>query len=477
MTFTLRFAAHSDRGLIRDGNQDSVFAGPRLLAVADGMGGMAAGDVASNIVIGTLAPLDDDVPGPDLVDVLRNAVSEANQRLHATVGANPQMEGMGTTLTALLFSGTRFGLVHVGDSRAYLLRDGQYAQLTKDDSYVQMLVDEGRITPEEATNHPQRSLITRALQGEDVEPEFSVREAHAGDRYLVCSDGLHGFVSDETISETIRSVADAQECVDRLIQLALRAGGPDNVTVIIADVVEGVQAEQAPIVGGAAAQDRGNATVADPDSPAARAAAAQQPPRPAAPAEPEEPAEERRTRHPVRNSLIVLAVLVVLAGAGFGVWSYTQAQYYVGATDDGYVAVFRGVPGKVVGLQLSAVDVKSDTRVTELTALVRNRVKQGIDSPSRTGALSTLRELTDDSPNNPNMLPVCPTPTPTPSETPSTSGKGSPSGKASASGKPSPKGSPRSTPSGKRSGSPSPSTHSPSPTPSPSASGACRPAR
>lgn len=462
MTLTLRFAAHSDRGLIRDGNQDSVFAGPRLLAVADGMGGMAAGDVASNIVIGTMAPLDDDVPGSDLVDVLRNAVSEANQRLRATVAANPQMEGMGTTLTALLFSGTRFGLVHVGDSRCYLLRGGQYAQITKDDSYVQMLVDEGRITPEEATNHPQRSLITRALQGEDVEPEFSVREAHAGDRYLVCSDGLHGFVSDETISETIRSIPDTQECVDRLIQLALRAGGPDNVTVVIADVVEGVFPEQTPIVGGAAAQDRGNVTVADPNSPAARAALAQQPPRPATPPEPAEPAEAgARTRHPVRNSLIVLAVLVVLAGGGFGVWRYTQAQYYVGATDDGYVAVFRGVPGKVVGLQLSTVDVKSDTKTSELTQLVRNRVAQGIDSPNRTSALNTLRELTDDSTGNPNMLPVCATPTPTPSSTPSKRDSPTPSSSAaSKSAKPS-----------------HPASKSPSPTPSPVPSGACRPAR
>jgi protein phosphatase len=433
-----------------------------LLAVADGMGGMAAGDVASNIVIGTLAPLDDDVPGSDLVDVLRNAVSEANQRLRATVAANPQMEGMGTTLTALLFSGTRFGLIHVGDSRCYLLRDGQYAQITKDDSYVQMLVDEGRITPEEATNHPQRSLITRALQGEDVEPEFSVREAHAGDRYLVCSDGLHGFVSDETISETIRSIPDTQECVDRLIQLALRAGGPDNVTVIIADVVEGVFPEQSPIVGGAAAQDRGNVTVADPNSPAARAALAQQPPRPATPPEPTEPDDaDARRRHPVRNSLIVLAVLVVLAGGGFGVWRYTQAQYFVGATDDGYVAVFRGVPGKVVGLQLSTVDVKSDTKTSELTQLVRNRVTQGIDSPNRTSALNTLRELTDDSTGNPNMLPVCETPTPTPSSTPSASRSPKPTGSAaSKSAKPS-----------------HPASKSPSPTPSPVPSGACRPAR
>ncbi|HET6214972.1 MAG TPA: protein phosphatase 2C domain-containing protein, partial [Micromonosporaceae bacterium] len=182
MTLTLRYAARSDRGLIRDGNQDSVYAGPRLLAVADGMGGMAAGDVASNIVIGAMAPLDEDVPGDALLDALRNAVDVANQQLRDTVDANPQLEGMGTTLTAMLFAGTKVGMVHVGDSRAYMLRGGEFAQITKDDTYVQMLVDEGRISAEEASSHPQRSLLTRALDGRDIDPEYSVRQVMPGDR-------------------------------------------------------------------------------------------------------------------------------------------------------------------------------------------------------------------------------------------------------------------------------------------------------
>src|SRR5215467_8863274 len=140
MTLTLRYAARSDRGLIRSGNQDSVYAGPRLLAVADGMGGMAAGDVASNIVIAAMAPLDEDVPGNAMVD-------SANQQIRDAVDANPALEGMGTTLTAMLFSGSKVGMVHIGDSRAYMLRDGEFAQITKDDTYVQMLVDEGRVSP------------------------------------------------------------------------------------------------------------------------------------------------------------------------------------------------------------------------------------------------------------------------------------------------------------------------------------------
>src|ERR1700754_3315646 len=209
MTLTLRYAAQSDRGLIRDLNQDSLYAGPRLLAVADGMGGMAAGDVASNIVIAAMAPLDEDVPGDAMVDALRHAVGIAN----------PQLEGMGTTLTAVLFSGSKFGMVHIGDSRAYLLRKGEFAQITKDDTYVQMLVDEGRVSPEEASSHPQRSLLTRALDGRDIDPDYSVRQAVPGDRDLICSDGLTAVVSGETIAQTMREYADPGQCVERLVQL------------------------------------------------------------------------------------------------------------------------------------------------------------------------------------------------------------------------------------------------------------------
>jgi protein phosphatase len=238
MTLTLRYAARSDRGLIREGNQDAVYAGPRLLAVADGMGGMAAGDVASNLAIAAMAPLDEDVPGDSLVDALRSAVEIANQNLRDAVDANPALEGMGTTLTGMLFSGTKFAMVHVGDSRAYMLRDDEFSQLTKDDTYVQMLVDDGRITEEEASIHPQRSLLIRALQGSDVDPQYSVRAAVAGDRYLLCSDGLSGPVSDDSIAATLRDYPDPDECAERLVQLALRGGGPDNITVIVADVTD-----------------------------------------------------------------------------------------------------------------------------------------------------------------------------------------------------------------------------------------------
>lgn len=189
MTLVLRYAARSDRGLVRANNEDSVYAGARLLALADGMGGHAAGEVASQLVIAALAHLDDDEPGGDLLAKLDAAVRAGNSAIAAQVEMEPDLEGMGTTLTAILFAGNRLGLVHIGDSRGYLLRDGELTQITKDDTFVQTLVDEGRITPEEAHSHPQRSLIMRALTGHEVEPTLTMREARAGDRYLLCSTG------------------------------------------------------------------------------------------------------------------------------------------------------------------------------------------------------------------------------------------------------------------------------------------------
>jgi protein phosphatase len=428
MTLTLRYAAQSDRGLIRDGNQDSVYAGPRLLAVADGMGGMAAGDVASNIVIAAMAPLDEDVPGDALVDALRHAVGTANQQLRDTVDANPHLEGMGTTLTAVLFSGTKIGMVHIGDSRAYMLRQGEFSQITKDDTYVQMLVDEGRISPEEASSHPQRSLLTRALDGRDIDPEYSVRQVLKGDRYLICSDGLSGVVSAETIGDAMREIPDPQACVERLVQLALRGGGPDNITVVIADATDADIMEQAPIVGGAAARDRGNSTVADSSSAAARAAALQAPPRPAQPEgaayERDEP--EQPKRHPVRTSLLALLLLAVLGGGLWMGWRYTQDQYYVGATEQGQLAIFQGVPGQIAGLDLSSVAETSPARLDDLTTVAQDRVKQGIHADSRPDAQRRLSELTSEDASNPNLKPVCTPSSAPPSTTPPPRPSGTP---------------------------------------------------
>jgi protein phosphatase len=391
MSLTLRFAARSDRGLIREGNEDSVYAGPRLLAVADGMGGMAAGEVASNIVVAALAPLDEDVTGSDLIDALKDSISAANQQLRDAVEGNPALEGMGTTLTAMLFGGSRIGLVHVGDSRAYVLRDGELAQITRDDTYVQMLVDEGRITPDEATTHPQRSLLTRALDGRDIDPEFSVREARAGDRYLLCSDGLSGVVSTETMAEAL-SLPEPREAADRLIALALRGGGPDNITCIVADIVDAERGDDAPVVGGAAARDRGRASSASADSAAGRAALA----RSTGEVEPDEEDDDPEPPpHRVRTALLAVLALALVAGTAFLGWQYLQSQYYVGKTTDDHVAVFRGIRGSIGGVHLSDVAQRSELKITELQPVVRRQVQQGIPAESRTDANDIVRRLQD----------------------------------------------------------------------------------
>jgi serine/threonine protein phosphatase PrpC len=238
MTLKLRSAAVSDRGLIRSGNQDSVHAGPWLIAVADGMGGMAAGDLASTIAIEAISPLDVETPEDALVAALQSAVEVASVRIRAAVEEDPERQGMGTTLTALLFArtGSCLALAHIGDSRAYLLRDGALKQITRDDTFVQMLVEEGVITPEEASSHPRRAVVTQALQGDNVAPAYSTLLPRAGDRWLLCSDGLSNVVRAGTIAEALVSYPDRDLCAKRLVDLALRAGGPDNVTVVVADV-------------------------------------------------------------------------------------------------------------------------------------------------------------------------------------------------------------------------------------------------
>jgi PPM family protein phosphatase len=394
MSLGLRFGARSDVGLLRSGNEDSMYAGPRLLAVADGMGGHAAGEVASRVAIETVAPLDDDLPGSDLISALRESVESANAYLREMVAADSALEGMGTTLTALLSAGQRLGLVHVGDSRAYLLRGDTLSQITHDHTLVQNLVDEGRITPEEATTHPQRSWITRALDGRgEIELDLSVREAHAGDRYLLCTDGLSGVVSGDTMLEALR-LPDPQSACDRLVELALRAGGPDNITCIVADVVDDA-ADNSPIVGGAAADD--GAPTAAGDTPAGRAAAMQ--PRPVPdPPEPGdaagEEAETRPDRRGRRRFVALAVVLVLVVGGGIVATSVVlHHQYYVGVTGSNTVGVYRGVSGSFVGVDLSHLDQSTDLPVNVLPQFEQPRVHDGIQAKNRADALRIVGEL------------------------------------------------------------------------------------
>ena len=235
---TIRYAAASDIGRERDRNQDTAYAGARLLAVADGLG--PGGDVASESVIRALRPLEAAESASDLLNALSDAVSTATAGLRELTESDPEFAGSGSTLTAMLWSGSQLALVHIGDSRAYLLRDGGLFQITHDHSVVQSLIDAGRLTPEEAMSHPQRSLLLRALSaGEDGQPDVSLHDAAAGDRYLLCSDGLTSVVPVAVIRETLSEPESAPDgVVRRLIELANAAGGPDNIACVVADVTE-----------------------------------------------------------------------------------------------------------------------------------------------------------------------------------------------------------------------------------------------
>ncbi|WP_202485457.1 Stp1/IreP family PP2C-type Ser/Thr phosphatase [Streptomyces sp. SID4985] len=414
MSLSLRFAAGSHKGMIREGNEDSGYAGPRLLAIADGMGGQAAGEVASSEVISTLVTLDDDVPGSDLLTTLGQAVQYANDQLRGMVEEDPQLEGMGTTLTALLWTGQRLGLVHVGDSRAYLLRDGMLTQITQDHTWVQRLVDEGRITEEEATTHPQRSLLMRALgSGDHVEPDLSVREVRAGDRYLICSDGLSGVVSHQTMEETLASYQGPQETVQELIQLALRGGGPDNITVIVADVLDldtgdtlAGQLSDTPVVVGAVAENQlhphDNGIM---QTPAGRASHLGRQGRgqggggeyggPGSGADydgdgyaDDDFVKPRKGRKWLKRTFYSALALAVIGGGVYGGYRWTQTQYYVGINGQ-HVALYRGISQNLAWVSLSKVE--KDHPEIELKYLpayqqkqVRNTIAAGGIEQART---------------------------------------------------------------------------------------------
>ena len=260
MTTTVRSAAGSDIGQRRAGNQDSAYTSPRLLAVADGMGGHAHGEVASSLAIRVVAETDArlegvDLQAVDLLDTLRGVVDEAARRLTAAADDDPSVRGTGTTLVALLLDGARIAVAHVGDSRAYRLRDGELEQLTHDHTLVQSLVDEGRITADEAADHPRRSVLVRTLQeGSPAEPDLFPVEGQIGDRFLVCSDGVTGVLDDEDIQEILAGVPEPADAVDRIIELANEGGGPDNITCVVADLVDGTPSDAGGFLFGAAAE-------------------------------------------------------------------------------------------------------------------------------------------------------------------------------------------------------------------------------
>ncbi|WP_432534981.1 Stp1/IreP family PP2C-type Ser/Thr phosphatase [Kineococcus arenarius] len=406
MAIALRYAARSDVGLVRSTNQDSGYAGPHLLVVADGMGGHAGGDVASSLAVGELAGLDGESHGSDdAAEHLHHALEAANEQLRRRVADEPELAGMGTTVTAVLRAGSRLVLAHIGDSRGYLLRDGRLTQLTRDHSYVQSLIDEGRISAEEAERHPQRSVIMRVLTGRDEDTaDVSVREARPGDRYLLCSDGLSGVVSAETLEQTLAAGEAPDATCERLVELALRGGGPDNVSCVVADVVEiggGAPPSTTPQVVGAAAFHRPRRSSAS-GTPAARAAALraaddddQEGDDPGTGAHVDEARRRRVRRRWIAGPLLLV---VLLAAGAWGGWRWSQQQYFVGV-DGSRVAVFQGLTQDIGPVSTSHVVERTDVAVADLprtyAAMVAGRISaSGLDDARET--VENLQEIAAD---------------------------------------------------------------------------------
>ena len=426
MGIQLRFAAYSDVGLVRSNNQDGGYASPNLLVLADGMGGAAAGDVASSVTVGHLAALDDDVYGADdLLPVLRKSVNEAHVDLVERAENDPNLAGMGTTCIALLRSSNKLAMVHIGDSRAYLLRDGKLTQVTHDHTLVQFLVDHGQLTPEEAEHHPKRNVIMRALGDTpgDVELDESVREAMPGDRWLLCSDGLFGVVAHETIEETL-SRRNLNAAGEKLIELALAGGAPDNVTVVLAEVVDdsdtgSIQRSQQPIVVGSAAVDHRRPSRGG-KSAAAKAAAlppasadspdtGQSQDEAAAP----EGAERRRSRVLPRVA-VLFGVLAIIGAVLFGAYTWTQSRYYV-ASHNGRVTIYRGISQSLGPIKLSHIQEETDIKVGDLQPAARERLEANISRGSLEEArkvISNLREEMATPSTNPSTAPNAPAPAP-----------------------------------------------------------------
>ncbi|MDO5033793.1 MAG: protein phosphatase 2C domain-containing protein [Actinomycetaceae bacterium] len=394
MSVEFRFAARSDVGLVRKNNQDSGYAGPHLLILADGMGGPAGGDIASSVAVAHFAPLDtDDHPAEQMLPLLRNALNAAHDELVERSQVDRDLKGLGTTCIALMRSGSKLAMIHIGDSRAYVLRDDTLTQVTTDHSFVQYLVQTGQITPEEAENHPQRSVVLRILgdSTSDVVPDESIREAVVGDRWLLCSDGLSGVVSPDTIIETLATIDDPGECAEELISLALRGGGPDNITCVIADVVPaGTTDVETPQIVGAAAIDR-NLPSRGGSSAAARAAslAASLSPSENLPDDEDEEAPARRSLLLPFSTLLV-TLLVILGAWGGYLWS--QTQYYAQLVDD-QVVIHQGIPQNIGSFKLSHPIEVTSIAGEDLLPVERTRLREPVRRSSRAEIDSYIESL------------------------------------------------------------------------------------
>ena len=341
------FGSRTDIGCLRDHNEDSLVVTPPLFAVADGMGGHAAGEVASEIAVRVLSELAPEHPDGE---ALGRAIEEANRAVIQAAREGRGRQGMGTTMTAAMLEGERLVIAQVGDSRAYLLHQGKLQQLTRDHSLMADMIEAGQLTPEEARTHPQRSVITRAL-GSDahLHPDIYEINVETGDRLLICSDGLSGMIFDDQIENTLRRVQDPLRCASQLVIEAIAAGGHDNVTVIVADVTGYAEVRRKKLA--------------------------------------------RKTKLSIALVLVLFAAIV--AGAAWGTQTYLNTAAYL-ANDNGKVAVYRGVPGSVLGLSFSHLERTTDVTVADLQPGVANRLNEGIRVDDMEAADALVKEYEDE---------------------------------------------------------------------------------
>lgn len=401
-------AASSHIGKIRASNQDSGSVGRNLFVVADGMGGHAGGDVASALAVQHLFPLDKAYDSVESArETLFRGILDAGAELTSAVEEHPELTGMGTTVSAMIRVKSQMVIAHIGDSRIYRLREGVLEQITSDHTFVQRLVDSGRITPEEAAVHPRRSVLMRVLGDVDADPDIDTHivDTQPGDRWLLCSDGLSGYVSERDIAETLLTVDDVELAAHKLITQSLSEGAPDNVTVVVVRVAESldISPPSEPRMVGAAA---GPLTYES--GPVMR--------RPALPAlllhplralppadehfEPEEDyleeliREDRRRliRRRVVWSLSVLFLISGLVGAAFAAYEWTQTRYFVGESN-GYVAIYQGVPENVGPLSLSTLHEQTDISLESLQPFEQERIADSLPAESLEDAVDIVDRL------------------------------------------------------------------------------------
>ncbi|GEO96602.1 PP2C family protein-serine/threonine phosphatase [Kocuria turfanensis] len=462
MAIAFRYAARSDVGRVRSKNDDSAYAGRHLAVVADGMGGHVGGDVASASAVMDLTSLDRPDHHGDGATVLADEIQNANQNLARLVLGNPRLGGMGTTVTALLADEDEIVVAHIGDSRAYRLRGDEFHQVTRDHTFVQRLIDEGRLRPEEAESHPHKNVLMRVLGDVDASPEIEVETVRPeiGERWLLCSDGLNAVVRPETIESVLRSGDDLNQIVDTLVELTLDRGAPDNVTVVVVqvfatdddapvapqtgeargavpdpgfartsdeitgDAAAGTEAAESSaavlrrdlaarphlLVGAAANATQTGRIPTVSDSILQRRATLLQTSAPDTLADPQEvesalhraeaaaPSARRRRNRRAFTVLALATVGLLLVAGGWLTTNWINSQYYVGE-QQGNVAIYNGVSQSLGPVSLSDLERTTDLRVEDLPGYTQERVRNAIPAGSLEEAERIVQELRESAPD------------------------------------------------------------------------------